>query len=488
MPTYTLAPVPKQALLSDAGALIPNGYIYTYAVGTSTNAATYTTDAGTAHTNPIRLDANGRPPSEIYIPPGETQRWLFHDADDALVWTAPTVTGLPLSSSNQEVTGVAGEDLDAEEVVYLSDGSGSLTAGRWYLADADLIYASVTPVIGMVTADIASAATGTIRLAGQITVTGPLTAGSLYYVSATAGDLTATEPTLSRLVGQAESTTSLILTPNPFERWKLQVPTELTIASGAVVWTGNNHTIDTESDAATDDLATITATNARTGDLVVLAPENVARVVTVKDGTGNLLLNGDYALDATDATITLRYDGSNWVELCRSVNAGGGFPFLDKATLTGGELQTGTISLAASGCLVVFQNVEVDTDDVSLHLLINGATSGYEQVQRLSRIDGGYGYGGNPTDALYLDANIATHGRIGNAAGEQAQGHVYLSSDGTYLNWHGLTYEQNSNGDPTITQIAGFLNLGGAITSITMASSSGNIDGGEMIVYNVSES
>jgi hypothetical protein len=323
MPTYTLAPVPKQALLSDAGALIPNGYIYTYAVGTSTNAATYTTDAGTAHTNPIRLDANGRPPSEIYIPPGETQRWLFHDADDALVWTAPTVTGLPLSSSNQEVTGVAGEDLDAEEVVYLSDGSGSLTAGRWYLADADLIYASVTPVIGMVTADIASAATGTIRLAGQITVTGPLTAGSLYYVSATAGDLTATEPTLSRLVGQAESTTSLILTPNPFERWKLQVPTELTIASGAVVWTGNNHTIDTESDAATDDLATITATNARTGDLVVLAPENVARVVTVKDGTGNLLLNGDYALDATDATITLRYDGSNWVELCRSVNAAG---------------------------------------------------------------------------------------------------------------------------------------------------------------------
>lgn len=195
MPTYTLAPVPKQALLSDAGALIPNGYIYTYAVGTSTNAATFTTDAGTAHTNPIRLDANGRPPSEIYLPPGETQRWLFHDADDALVWTAPTVTGLPLTASNQEVSGVAGEDLDAEEVVYLSDGSGSLTAGRWYLADADLIYASVMPVIGMVTADIASAATGTIRLAGQITLTGPLTAGALYYVSATAGDLTATEPT-----------------------------------------------------------------------------------------------------------------------------------------------------------------------------------------------------------------------------------------------------------------------------------------------------
>ena len=175
---------------------------------------------------------------------------------------------------------------------------------------------------------------------------------------------------------------------------------------------------------------------------------------------------------------------SSWA----AVAAGGGFPFLDKASLTSGELQTGTISLAASGCLVVFQNVEVDTDDVSLHLIINGATSGYEQVARLSRIDGNYGYGGNPTDALYLDCNIATHGRVGNATGEQAQGHVYLSCDGTYLNWHGLTYEQNANGDPTINQIAGFLNLGGVITSITMAASSGDIDGGEMIVYDIKES
>ena len=175
---------------------------------------------------------------------------------------------------------------------------------------------------------------------------------------------------------------------------------------------------------------------------------------------------------------------SSWA----AVAAGGGFPFLDKASLTSGELQTGTISLAASGCLVVFQNVEVDTDDVSLHLIINGATSGYEQVARLSRIDGNYGYGGNPTDALYLDCNIATHGRVGNATGEQAQGHVYLSCDGTYINWHGLTYEQNANGDPTINQIAGFLNLGGVITSITMAASSGDIDGGEMIVYDIKES
>jgi len=316
--------------------------------------------------------------------------------------------------------------------------------------------------------------------------------------------------------------------------------TELTIASGVITVTGNYHKIDTEGSASSDDVDTITAgANIVAGHVLHLRVESDARTVVLKNGTSgadNLDIGADVTLDEAYKTYSLVYDGTNWrpftfaesptfaslsplttrgdllvatttvtgvrlgigsatyvltsdgTDAAWAAAAGGGFPFLDKATLTSGELQTGTISLAASGCLVVFQNVEVDTDDVSLHLLINGATSGYEQVQRLSRIDGNYGYGGNPTDALYLDCNIPTHGRLGNATGEQAQGHVYLSSDGTYLNWHGLIYEQNANGDPTVTQVAGNLNLGGAITSITMAASSGDIDGGEMMVYDIKES
>lgn len=201
-------------------------------------------------------------------------------------------------------------------------------------------------------------------------------------------------------------------------------------------------------------------------------------------GTGNVaIVNAAGKIPALSSTYLASLDGSALTGV-----GGGGFPFLDKATLTSGELQTGSISLAASGCLVVFQNVEVDTDNVSLHLIVNGATSGYSNVQRLFRIDGNVGYGGNPTDALYLDANIATHGRVGNATGEQASGHVYLTCDGTYLNWHGTTYEHNANGDPTATTVAGMKNLGGVITSITMAASSGDIDGGEMMVYDIAES
>lgn len=101
---------------------------------------------------------------------------------------------------------------------------------------------------------------------------------------------------------------------------RLAAATEYTISSGAITVAKGYIAIDTEADAASDDLATITAgSNVGEGSIIICRAENTARVVTLKDGSGNLLLNGDYALSATDRTITLIYDGSNWRELARSV-------------------------------------------------------------------------------------------------------------------------------------------------------------------------
>lgn len=93
--------------------------------------------------------------------------------------------------------------------------------------------------------------------------------------------------------------------------------TELTVATGAVTATRMSHTVDTESDAATDDLDTISG-NAP-GRFLLLKAQDVARVVTVKHGTGNLTLTGaaDFALNEAADQILLLGTSSGWVEVMR---------------------------------------------------------------------------------------------------------------------------------------------------------------------------
>lgn len=90
---------------------------------------------------------------------------------------------------------------------------------------------------------------------------------------------------------------------------------ELTISSGAVTVTGTHHTIDTEGDASTDDLTTINV--GADGKLLILRLANASRVVTVKDGTGNISLNADYTFSGLDDTLTLIYDSINsvWIQI-----------------------------------------------------------------------------------------------------------------------------------------------------------------------------
>jgi len=104
----------------------------------------------------------------------------------------------------------------------------------------------------------------------------------------------------------------------------LDAPTELTISGGVVTAVQGLHRIDTQADAASDDLDTITATYA--GELKVRA-ENSARTVVLKHGTGNLELGGsDISLTDTDQFIILQYDSvlSKWVVAGDGGGGGGG--------------------------------------------------------------------------------------------------------------------------------------------------------------------
>jgi len=107
---------------------------------------------------------------------------------------------------------------------------------------------------------------------------------------------------------------------NDFSNFRLSAGGELTIASGVITPTSNRHNVDTEADASTDDLVTITATD-RDGQILVLSANNDGRTVVCKDGTGNLQLSGDFSLTHTNDRIMLICDGTNWYELTRSDNA-----------------------------------------------------------------------------------------------------------------------------------------------------------------------
>ena len=95
-------------------------------------------------------------------------------------------------------------------------------------------------------------------------------------------------------------------------------PTEITISSGTVTATRTYHTVDTESDAASDDLDTINGGS--NGDLLIIGSADSTRDVVCKDATGNLRLDGDFTLSSVNDKIVLIYRAGVWDEISRSDN------------------------------------------------------------------------------------------------------------------------------------------------------------------------
>jgi hypothetical protein len=97
---------------------------------------------------------------------------------------------------------------------------------------------------------------------------------------------------------------------------------ELTISSGSVTPDGAHHTLDTESDAASDDLNNAALTNHPEGRLLWLRAQNGTRTVVIKHaagGNGQFLLrnSSDFSLDDTEKRILFQRVGTDWVEVQR---------------------------------------------------------------------------------------------------------------------------------------------------------------------------
>lgn len=98
---------------------------------------------------------------------------------------------------------------------------------------------------------------------------------------------------------------------------------DYTVASGEITVGGNaletTVSVDTEGAAATDDLETING--GRPGQTVIfMGPSSTGtRDVTLKSGTGNLDLNGDFTLSTTASRIALvKTNNGRWMEIRRT--------------------------------------------------------------------------------------------------------------------------------------------------------------------------
>lgn len=81
---------------TNSGVPLTGGKIFTYAAGTTTPQASYTTSQGNvAWTNPIVLDAAGRVPSggEIWLTSGVRYKFVLTDANDVLIATYDNING-----------------------------------------------------------------------------------------------------------------------------------------------------------------------------------------------------------------------------------------------------------------------------------------------------------------------------------------------------------------------------------------------------------
>ncbi len=101
----------------DNGNILSGGQIFTYAAGTTTPQATYTSSTGsTLNANPIILDSSGRLPEDMWVAAGLTYRFVLKDANDVQLGEYDDIPGLndgsllsiPFSSITNKPTTLAG--------------------------------------------------------------------------------------------------------------------------------------------------------------------------------------------------------------------------------------------------------------------------------------------------------------------------------------------------------------------------------------------
>lgn len=130
------------------GAPLNAGQLFTYAAGTSTPQATFTSSAGSIqNANPIILGVDGRPPNEVWLSAGIAYKFVLEDSTNAVLGTYDNISGIPpnlivnsyltgltmsAAQAASSVSVAAGQATDSTNVLSMSLSSSiSKTTSGW---------------------------------------------------------------------------------------------------------------------------------------------------------------------------------------------------------------------------------------------------------------------------------------------------------------------------------------------------------------------
>ena len=296
--------LPREQVFTDLGAIGAGWKLNSYETGTSTSKATYSDTAlSSANANPIIADSAGRF-GNIFVDDLATYKLVLTDADDNIVWTADPV--------DPKVFSLA--DFDPRPTSFWGTTAG--TASAFTLdADPDVSAYSSTQTFYFA-CHLDNNASATMAVDGLLALTLKKYDGAGSKVDLEAGDLQAGQTYEARNDG----TDIIILNPEKSATTRFGSGSELTISSGEITITNTVHVVDTEGDASSDDLDTISG--GQKDQVVILSTANDARDVVIKHGTGNIITDTqtDITLGLTNDKIILYYDDSNWIVISRSVS------------------------------------------------------------------------------------------------------------------------------------------------------------------------
>lgn len=148
------------------GLPLNGGLINTYAAGTTTPTATYTTSLGNVqNANPIVLDSAGRPPAEIWLLQGQTYKFVVTDSVGA---NAQTFDNLPgINDASALIGNIFVSTLTPVPIAIVYGGTGQTTTN----AALDFLHTSQGFVTAAATTNLNAVSSSYVQIRGNTLIT-----------------------------------------------------------------------------------------------------------------------------------------------------------------------------------------------------------------------------------------------------------------------------------------------------------------------------